>query len=75
MAKDKYLKLVGKRIKQIREDCDMTQENLAYDLSTTKSGVSRIESGESNLTLKTLMRIAQSLGVSIHDLLPKEKES
>jgi transcriptional regulator with XRE-family HTH domain len=73
MVSGKYLKLTGQRIKEVRLSKGVTQTDLGIDCDTTKAGISRIESGKNNLTIKTLLKIALALDVSIHDLLPEIK--
>ncbi len=51
---------VGVEIAKLRERRGLTQTQLAAMLGTTASAVSRIENG-TNITLKTLVRIAEKL--------------
>lgn len=48
-----------------RERIGMTQAALAKVLGTTQSAVSRIEGAGQNVTLGTLVRIAEALGVEL----------
>jgi len=61
--------LVGNNIRKIRKEKGITQEQLAYDCSFEKSTISRIEAGRANLTLKTMIKLSQSLGVEMKDLV------
>ncbi|MEI8203911.1 MAG: helix-turn-helix transcriptional regulator [Bacteroidota bacterium] len=61
--------LVGKNIRKIRKEKGITQEQLAYDCNFEKSTISRIEAGRANLTLKTMIKLSQSLGVELKDLV------
>ena len=69
MEKAALLKLLGKRIKAIREQKGVTQQELAALCNFEKSNLSRIEAGRSNVTIHTLNKIATSLKVSISDLV------
>ena len=69
MEKAALLKLLGKRIKEIREQKGVTQQELAALCNFEKSNLSRIEAGRSNVTIHTLNKIATSLKVSISDLV------
>jgi len=48
----------------------MTQLELSSKIGIDDSSLRRIESGRTSPTLKTLYRIAISLNVQIHDILP-----
>lgn len=70
MSDNEYLKRVGKRIKELRLSKKISQVELGYMCGFDKSNMNRIESGSNNLTLKTLLKISESLNVSIHEILP-----
>ena len=61
--------LLGKRIKEERIRCNLTQEQLAEltDVSTTYIGF--VERGKRSITLEKLIDISSCLHVSIDDLL------
>lgn len=63
-----YIK-VGQKIKQARESKGLTQQELAYLCNMEKSNISRIESGRTNLTLKTLLAISNALSIQMNKLL------
>jgi DNA-binding XRE family transcriptional regulator len=48
---------LGAVIEEIRKNKKMTQEQLAKKCSTTKTYISRIENGDSDIRLSTLLRI------------------
>lgn len=50
---------IGVLIQEMREQQNMTQEQLANKVGTTKSYISRIENNASDIRLSTLMRIIQ----------------
>ena len=56
-----------------RKQRGMTQEELANIIGTTKSGISRVESGEQNISLDLYYSIADALGKK-PDLLMEETE-
>ena len=60
---------VGERIKKLREDKGISQQDLAAMCNFEKGNMSFIESGTRNLTLLSLYKISKSLGVEIKDLL------
>ncbi|MBX7047236.1 MAG: helix-turn-helix domain-containing protein [Ignavibacteria bacterium] len=55
------LKKIGRDIKKIRKQKKITQEQLANLIGTNKSNIARIESGNQNITIQLLSRIAQAL--------------
>ena len=59
---------VGARIKQLREERNMNQQDLADLCNFDKSDMSKIESGQANPTLKTLQIISQALQVKVLEL-------
>ena len=57
---------LGIIIQELREQKQLTQEQLAEKCGTTKSYISRIENNASDIRLSTLMRILNiGLGVSL----------
>lgn len=68
MRDETLQKKVGKRIQEIRELKNISQQELAAKCNFEKSNMSRLESGRVNSTLATLNRIAQGLEVNIIEL-------
>ena len=62
-------KAIGKRIKIARIRANLTQETVAEKIGITPQHVSNIETGNSSVSLTTLVAIANLLGVSIDELL------
>lgn len=61
--------LIGDKIKELRIRKGITQQDLAAKCNFEKSNMSRIESGRTNLTVKTLFSISIALGVKLRDLV------
>ena len=59
---------LGKAIRQLRQEREMTQEALAHAAGVTVSHLSTIERGHSNPTWATVKSLAAALGVSMTDL-------
>lgn len=59
---------IGKRIKAIRANRNISQNELSKKCQIEKAGMSKIEAGLSNPTVRTLLKISQALEVSIADL-------
>lgn len=62
-------KAIGKRIKIARINQNMTQETVADKTGVTPQHISNIETGNSSVSLTTLVAIANLLKVSADELL------
>jgi transcriptional regulator with XRE-family HTH domain len=62
-----YEKL-GSRIRQLRKQQHLSQEDLAVKAKLDLTSISEIESGLRNPSLKTLSKIAHALHVSLAEL-------
>ena len=62
------LKLLAKRLKEIRSEKGITQEELAYRSELTLSQIARIETIKTNPTISTLFKIIRTLEISPKDL-------
>lgn len=58
----------GQNIKQIRKQRNLTQKQLADQIKISRSYLSDIENGRKNLSIKTVKKLADSLGLSVTDL-------
>jgi DNA-binding XRE family transcriptional regulator len=67
MGEHTLLIRLGKKIKAIRMQKSMTQNELAMECDFEKASLSRIESGQSNPTIRTLFKISKALEVPIAD--------
>jgi HTH-type transcriptional regulator / antitoxin HipB len=56
---------VATLIRRTREDCGLTQLQLARRMGSTQPEVARWESGEHQITMMALNRIADALGVKM----------
>jgi len=59
---------LGQRIKQLRLSKGIKQTNLAVSCNMEKSSVSKIESGQVNISYLTLVRLSKCLEVNAKDL-------
>ncbi len=71
MEKSEILKLIGKRIKELRIQNGISQSDLVGRMegNIDPTNISRIEAGRTNPTVITLYRISEALGVKLIDLL------
>jgi len=68
------LNQLGSKIREIRKTKKMTQDDLAIKCNFEKGNLSRIETGQTNLTMRSLLKISQALEVPISALFV-EKEA
>lgn len=60
---------LGRRIREERQRLNLTQEKLSETINVSTTYIGQIERGERCPTLETLIKISNSLGVSIDYLL------
>lgn len=67
---------VGKHIRRIRQDKNLTQDELASRLHCTRQTISNYETGRSEPDIALLIELAVVLGVEVNDLIygPKKDE-
>ena len=69
MDEKKYIERLGQHIKELRKKKGISQIDLAYDCDFEKQNMRRIEAGKTNPTIKTLLKIAKALNISISELV------
>jgi transcriptional regulator with XRE-family HTH domain len=69
MNKAKLQKIVGARIRQIRLEKNMTQEELAVSVGKQRPAIQRIEGGHINPSIYTLREVAAGLGIKLEELV------
>ena len=62
-------KLVGDRIRQLRREKRLSQEELGYKSDLHYTHIGAIERGEKNWSIDTLVKVAGGLNVTVNDLL------
>lgn len=62
-------KRLGQRIREERRRLNLTQAQLAEEINISDTYMGAIERGERSLTLDTLVRLANRLGVTVDYLL------
>lgn len=68
-----YLKQIGILVEKHRIAQKLTKVQLAFELGTNESYIRRVEKGQKNITVKTLLRLAIALNTSPDNLLPHNK--
>ncbi len=69
MEKDEALKKIGLKIKQLRDERKISQQDLGAACNFEKSSINRMEAGRSNFTIGTLLKICSALGVELKDIV------
>jgi Predicted transcriptional regulators len=62
-------RIVGRNIRRLRRERGLSQEELADEIGVHRTFMGGVERGERNLTLQTLERLAERLGVDPVSLL------
>jgi len=68
-AKDPMLLQLGKYLRQAREKRGWSQEELAYKCGLHRTYIGSVERGEYNISLLSLRKIADALGISLPEAL------
>ena len=61
-------KAIGAKIRKVRAELGITQEEAAYRAKLDYSYYNQIEMGKRNPSLEVLSRIAKAIGVNVKDL-------
>ena len=65
---------VSKRIIQLRELCDLTQNGLAERAGVSQTHLRRVELGQADITIGHLQLLCDAMGISIQDFFKEESE-
>lgn len=65
---EKLLRLIGKRIRELRQKQGISQSQLAFESGIRINQIGRIERGEINTGISTLLSVAKALDVPIKEL-------
>lgn len=72
--KDALYELIGRRVKSLRKQRELSQEDLSDFLELSRSSISNIESGRHQTPLSTLYELSHLFKIDIHDLIPSYDE-
>lgn len=70
-SKKKILIKFGERVRDIRKQKGMSQEDLSFKANLHRTYIGMIERAEKNITLVNIEKIAIALSIDIKDLLDK----
>jgi len=65
----------GIRVRQLRKEKGISQEELAHRADLHRTYIGMIERAEKNITLLNVEKIAKSLEINITDLFSKQDEN
>jgi len=63
------LKKFGNKVREIRKEKGISQEELAYKAELHRTYIGMIERGEKNITIKNIEKLAKALGVTMKELV------
>ena len=69
-----FKKIFGKRLRRLRRERGMTQEELGEKSGISYKFIGEIERGEANPSLISLLNVSESLGVDFQELFNFEKD-
>jgi transcriptional regulator with XRE-family HTH domain len=73
LLKQEALIFFGERIRELRKQRGLSQEQLAFDANLHRTYIGMIERAEKNITLLNIEKIAIALGVDINQLFEKNE--
>jgi transcriptional regulator with XRE-family HTH domain len=60
----------GQRLREVRRGRKISQERLADLAGLHRTYISSVERGQRNVTIETVKKLAESLGVTMAELMP-----
>ena len=72
-ANNDYLKKFGKRIKELRNTRQLSQEKLAALCNLDRTYISGVERGKRNISLLNIKIISEALNITLYDLFKELK--
>ena len=65
---DKYLTALGKRLREVRKEKNISTYDLSYESNVSRSQINAIERGDINTTISTLKALASALDMELKEL-------
>jgi transcriptional regulator with XRE-family HTH domain len=69
MTKKKILIAFGDKVRELRKERGLSQEELSFKADLHRTYIGMIERAEKNITLTNIEKIAKALNVKVKDLL------
>lgn len=70
-SNSELIRILSENLRRLRKDRGLSQEDLADRCGLHRTYIGSVERGERNVTLGSLEVIANSLGISVPELLSK----
>ena len=74
-SEDRFLAFLGNRVRGLRARRGMTRKMMADEANVSERHLAQLESGEGNISIVLLARIAGALNVSLAEMFSPEKEA
>jgi transcriptional regulator with XRE-family HTH domain len=74
-ARDAFLGVLGERVRDVRKAAGLTQKQVAEAVGVAPSYITMVETGAQNLTVWSLAKLAESLGVDMSRFFPAPEGS
>jgi transcriptional regulator with XRE-family HTH domain len=71
---EKYTKALGQAVRSLRKTADYSQESFADAVGLHRTYMGAIERGEQNLTIKNIVRVAETLKIKPSELLAEAEK-
>jgi HTH-type transcriptional regulator/antitoxin HipB len=59
---------VGRALRELRKRAGLTQEQVAARMGTSSTYLSRLEAGQRDIRLSTVLRLLDAVGTDLHQL-------
>jgi transcriptional regulator with XRE-family HTH domain len=69
---------VGRALRELRKRAGLTQEQVAGQMGTSSTYLSRLEAGQRDIRLSTILRLLDAVGADLHqlaDAIDKQKST
>ena len=73
-TEDTYTKALGQAVRVLRKTADYSQESFADAVGLHRTYMGAIERGEQNLTIKNIVRVAETLKIRPSELLAEAEK-
>lgn len=74
MSKKKVLVLFGEKVRELRKEKGLSQEELSFKSDLHRTYIGMIERAEKNITLANIEKIAKGLNVDLKELFNSTKK-
>lgn len=63
---------IGERIAQLRKAQNLSQQKFSYEAEIERSYLTHVEKGRKNISIETLMKITDALGITLKEFFNQE---